>query len=162
MLVESISGSLFDASIGVEESDIDWVDFHWHECFRRALRKRSRAGRDLRLLLPMGQCIRHGDLLGACPDSKQRIAVHVLPAELLVVRCDLAELLAKLAYELGNLHVPVEIGAGELITPPDGPVEAAIENLGMKPARESRRFAPMSSGIVQASVAAGFEIIPAP
>jgi urease accessory protein UreE len=39
--------------------------------------------------------------------------------------------LFSLALELGNLHVPVEIMADEVLVAPDGPVEEVFERMGL-------------------------------
>lgn len=118
----------------------DVVDVRWHECGRRALRKTTRGGRPLRILLPLGVGLRHGDVLADLGDGIA--VVHVEPAEVLVVRPrDPAEL-ARVALEIGNLHAPVAVEGGDLIVIPDGPVEAVLGELGVPHDRQHRRFVP--------------------
>lgn len=160
MLVESIVANLYEPSTHPHgDVEVDWVDFRWDECHRRALRKQSRGGRDLRVLLPIGQHIRHGDLLGRWPDTQQYLAAYVLPTDVLVGRPTSASLFAKLAYELGNLHVPVEIHATEILTPPDGPVEAAFARVGVACVREVRRFTPDRADVPQVSRSSALQVV---
>src|SRR4051812_36396562 len=85
---------------------IDWLDLSWFDCTQRALRKRTRAGLDVRVLLPAGQTLRHGDVLQR--DETTLIAVNLLPANVLVASPAGIGAMGRIAVELGNLHVPVE------------------------------------------------------
>ena len=60
MLIESPQGNILTDPAG---EPIDWLDLSWQECRQRALRKRTRGGRDVRLLLRLGVMLRHGDIL---------------------------------------------------------------------------------------------------
>lgn len=43
-----------------------------------------------------------------------------------------------LAFELGNLHVPVEITPDAFRVPADGPVDELLERMGLSPAPADR------------------------
>jgi len=49
---------------------------------------------------------------------------------------------AAAAYEVGNLHLPTEIGDGEVIVPADEAVEAMLVRVGHEVRRDVRRFQP--------------------
>jgi urease accessory protein UreE len=122
----------------MDAARIDWVDISWQEC-GRVLQKRSRGGRTVRVLLAPGQRVGHGDLL--FDESGIAIAVNVIPCEVAVV--DSTD--PVLAFELGNLHCPMEIAGAQIIFIEDGPALAAVEKLGYRWTREQRRFAPLAT-----------------
>jgi urease accessory protein UreE len=55
---------------------VDYVDIHWDQC-RSTLKARSRGGEDIRVLLPRGQSLRHGDVL--FEDAARAVIINVLP-----------------------------------------------------------------------------------
>jgi urease accessory protein len=72
------------------------------------------SGEAVALRLPPGEVLRGGDLVTA---SDGRVFEVVAPMEpVLQVEAD-AKMLARLAYHLGNAHVPVEFGDGYLRIP---------------------------------------------
>jgi urease accessory protein UreE len=75
-------------------------------------------------------------------DEQIVIAVNALPATVLVAPIPDGLLAARVALELGNLHVPVEIGAGQIVALPDGPTEAVLRRHGVPFRTELRRFEP--------------------
>ena len=85
----------------------DEVSFAWTEAHRRFLRKSSRAGREVGILLPLGTRLREGDLLFA--DRQLLLIARLLPTPLLVVTCPHPRRLAEWAYKLGEEHWPIEI-----------------------------------------------------
>jgi urease accessory protein len=119
---------------------IDWLDLTWHDCTRRALRTQTRAGRQVKLLLPVGQALHHGDILFR--DHVSTIAINLVPTKVLVATTPEIIKIGRLALELGNLHVPVQITDNEVITLPDGPAEAILERLKVPFNLDIRRFVP--------------------
>jgi urease accessory protein UreE len=119
----------------------DLVDLHWKEC-GRVLKTRSRSGREIRVALPRGEVVRHGDVL--FEDEEGNVAIHVEPCELIVVPFSTAAVAARLALELGNLHLPVEINDTELYFPPDSVAIEMAEATAGSWRREVRRFRPQS------------------
>jgi urease accessory protein UreE len=120
----------------------------------------TRGGRPVRILLPLGAGLRHGDVLaddGAC-----LVVVHVEPADVLVVRPRTPAELARVALEIGNLHAPVAVDGDELLVIPDGPIEAVLGELGVPHERQARRFIPDRLIAAPAAAAANdFAITPA-
>lgn len=119
---------------------VDYVDIQWDQR-RSTLKARSRAGEEVRVLLPRGQALRHGDVL--FEDDRRAVVINVLPCELIVVRSPSPRLMAALALELGNLHHPTEIGENELAFPEDPQSLAAARRVGLETTRELRRFDPL-------------------
>src|SRR5215217_1642800 len=142
---------LFDRVVGNIESNAtgslvgrawDVLDLTWRECARRAVRGRSRAGRDVGILLPPGVTLRHGDALaaGAAGDV---LVISVIPCDVGVAEFSDPSLMAAAALELGNLHVPAEVGsASSLLMLPDGPVRGVLDRYATSWRPEVRRFQP--------------------
>ncbi len=156
MICERILGnieeeSFADATVGRE---LDTIDVSWQECAKRFARKQSRAKRDVGLLLPVGARLRHGDVVYAT--ARVVIQVSVIPCDVFGIAADEIAL-AKIAYELGDRHWPVELGEDGLVVPADETSEAFLEERGISYVRESRRFHPYSA-VREARVSADFEI----
>jgi urease accessory protein len=97
--------------------------------FEHRSRSRQRArldsGEEIGMVMPRGEILRGGDRVLA---SDGRVfEVVSAPEKLLHVE---APSLARIAYHLGNRHVPVQLGAGFLRTPYDHVLEAMLRKLG--------------------------------
>lgn len=129
---------------------VDYVDIQWDQR-RSTLKARSRGGEEVRVLLPRGQMLRHGDVL--FEDESRAVVINVLPCEVIVVRSAEPRLMAELALELGNLHWPTEPTEKELIFLAGKEATAAARRLGLEMAHETRRFDPLP--VLAAAVRAG-------
>ena len=118
----------------------DELDVQWWELRRRALRKTTRGGRSVRILLPLGQSLKQGDVV--FDDGSTLVTVCVAQSEVFVAVPGGIEALALACLDLGNLHVPVQLSGAELWVAPDGPAEAALRGLGVKFELQMRRFCP--------------------
>ena len=137
----------------------DVVELAWFECFRRALRKKTRAGVTIRVLPPLGTTLQHGDVLGD-DNRNPAAAVELLPCELwLVSPRDQVEM-GVIAAELGNLHVPLEVRAdGTLLVLPDGPAEGVLRRYGTRHERVTSRFSPLRGSVLEEfRLADGFKL----
>lgn len=136
----------------------DYVDVEWFEC-GRIVKRVSRGGVNVRVLLPPGQRFGHGDVIS--DDGEAAIAIEVKPSEMLVVTAIAPRLLAVLALELGNLHCPTEItDSAEVIFPEDGPTLAVLDKLGLSASRQLRRFNPLPNPVgMTVSIAADFAVV---
>ena len=155
MLVEAAISNLFDPD-AQQIATIDWLDLDWASCLKRAMKKRTRGDRDVRILLKLGVVLRHGDVLWT--DQSTAIAVNVLPCDVVVIKPRDATESTTIAYELGNLHVPAQLCDGEIITIPDGPIEAILDRLGVSYEFQRRRFEPTLRNGTQIALSANFEI----
>jgi urease accessory protein len=153
MLCECILGFLYD---GLPPKATDFVDVAWHETLRRTLRRRSRGGSEVGILLPIGQRIAHHAIL--FEDEQVRIVVNVLPTEVLIARPGTVEAMGKLALELGNLHARVQIAGDTLVTLADGPAEEVLDRLGIQYSQTAERFEP-TPVVAAIGFAEGFRII---
>lgn len=142
--------------------EIDWLDLTWAECGRRAARKTSRGGRAIRLLLGLGITLRHGDILWQADDGSTVIAINVLPCELIVARPKDARESTCLAYEIGNLHSPMEIHRKgseiEIVAINDGPIAEVLDRLGVAFDVQTRRFAPTFWGTEPMQLSKNFAV----
>jgi urease accessory protein len=106
---------------------------------RSRLRTRAENGEEVGLFLERGAQLRDGDLLLA-DDGR---VVEVVAAAEAVYRVMCADgQLARLAYHLGNRHVPVQIGAGWLRIARDHVLKEMLEKLGASVSEETAPFQP--------------------
>ncbi|HEX4330991.1 MAG TPA: urease accessory protein UreE [Usitatibacter sp.] len=112
--------------------------------FERRQKSRQRAtlgsGEEVAVALPRGTVLRGGDWVVA--SDGRVIEVVALPEPLLHVECDRADELARLAYHLGNRHVPVQVGEGWLRLAADHVLEEMMKGLGGRVSRLEAPFEP--------------------
>ena len=101
------------------------------------LKTRLVSGEEVALLLPRGEILRGGDLVTA--SDGRVIEVVAEPEKLLHIESDA---LAKLAYHLGNRHVPVQVGDGFLRIAADHVLEEMVKKLGAKVKQVEAPFEP--------------------
>jgi urease accessory protein len=98
------------------------------------------SGEEVGVVLPRGEILRGGDLVTASDGRVMEIISQ--PEKLLHVECATPAALAKVAYHLGNRHVPVEVGEGYLHIAEDHVLERMVEGLGAKVTRMTAPFEP--------------------
>jgi len=100
--------------------------------FEQRERSRFRAtllsGEEIGVDLPPGTLLRHGDRL--LLSDGRIVAIEAAPERLLEVHAHDATELARIAYHIGNRHVPIQIGDGFVRLLPDHVLQAMIERLG--------------------------------
>ncbi len=108
------------------------------------------SGEEVLVLLPRGSVLRGGTEL----ISRQGRRVVAVAAEqaLSVVRSDSALLLGRVAYHLGNRHVPLQIEAGRLAYEHDHVLDDMVRRLGADPRAERGPFEPESGAYGAAAV----------
>ena len=100
------------------------------------LRQKSRqratleSGEEVAIALARGEVMRGGDLVVAA--SGQVIEVVAERESVMHVECASAPALARIAYHLGNRHVPVQVGGGWLRFAADPVLAKMVEGLGAK------------------------------
>jgi urease accessory protein len=159
MLVDRILGNVKKnaGDFSVPSRDRDELEIDWWELDRRALRKTTRGGTPVRILLPLGESLSDGDVL--FDDGQTLIVLCVAPAEVLVVRPRDAAEMGIVALELGNLHAPAEIVGDEIRVAPDGPVEAALHEMGVSYERQMCTFSPRRcAGMPGFQISPSFEV----
>ncbi len=98
------------------------------------------SGEEVGVMLPRGEILRGGDLVTT--SDGRIIEVIAQPEKVLHVEGATPDALAKIAYHLGNRHVPVEIGDGYLRLGDDHVLERMLEGLGAKASRMTAPFEP--------------------
>ena len=101
------------------------------------LKSRLVSGEEVALLLPRGEILRGGDLVTA--SDGRVIEVLAEPEKLLHIESDA---LAKVAYHLGNRHVPVQVGKDFLRIAEDHVLEEMVKKLGAKVSHVEAPFEP--------------------
>jgi urease accessory protein len=101
------------------------------------LRTKLVSGEEVGLMLPRGEILRGGDLVTA--SDGRVIEVVAEPEKLLHI--DSKEL-AKIAYHLGNRHVPVQVGADFLRIAEDHVLEEMVRKLGASVSHVEAAFEP--------------------
>ena len=101
------------------------------------LRTKLASGEEVGLMLPRGEILRGGDLVTA--SDGRVIEVVAEPEKLLNIE---SGELARIAYHLGNRHVPVQVGDGFLRIAQDHVLEEMVRRLGAKVSRIEAAFEP--------------------
>jgi len=101
------------------------------------LRAKLVSGEEVGLMLPRGEILRGGDLVTA--SDGRVIEVIAEPEKLLHVE---SGELARIAYHLGNRHVPVQVGETFLRIAEDHVLEEMVRKLGAKVSRVEAAFEP--------------------
>ena len=109
-------------------------------------RKRSRQrvalddGRRAALLLPRGTVLRNGDRLKL--GAAEVVLVKAAPESVSTVTAADPVQLARVAYHLGNRHVPLQVGPGWLRYQHDHVLDAMVQGLGAGVTAELAPFEP--------------------
>jgi len=124
---------------------IDFLDLTWRQMQMRALAGVTRGGQAIRIILPADQCLEHGCVLAEA--AGRQIVTNLLLTDVLAIRPDSPLALAKAAYALGNLHLPIQIVDNEILINATSAAEAALVHMGISFFHETRRFRPDTHGI---------------
>jgi urease accessory protein len=104
------------------------------------LRARLVSGEEVGLMLPRGEILRGGDLVTA--SDGRVIEVVSLEEKTLHIEAGSPRDLARVAYHLGNRHVPVQVGEGFLRIAEDHVLEEMLRKLGAKVSHVEAPFEP--------------------
>ena len=100
--------------------------------FDRRQKSRQRAalesGEEVAIALARGEVLRGGDLLVA--PGGEIIQVVAETERVMQAECGSSEALARVAYHLGNRHVPLQVGAGWVRFAADDVLAKMVERLG--------------------------------
>jgi urease accessory protein len=157
MWCEKVIRNISEPGSEPPHAEVDYVDIGWDEC-RSLLKKRSRGGEEVRVLLDRTERLRHGDVL--LETAERAIVINVQPCEVIVVRAGTPQQIAELAFDLGNLHWPVQVTETEVIFLEDEAAMKAVQELGLPFTREARRFEPLPVLVtLGASLSEGLRIL---
>jgi urease accessory protein len=101
------------------------------------LRARLESGDEVALILPRGRVLRGGDRVQAT-DGRE---VEIVAAPEKLLHIESAEL-ARVAYHLGNRHVPLQVGPGFLRIAEDHVLEEMARKLGARVSHVEAPFEP--------------------
>ncbi len=118
----------------------DVLELTFDQRERSRLRVRMLSGDEIGIDLPVGTVLHHGTKL--LLDDGRVAAVEAAEETLLEVTAGAPADLARIAYHIGNRHVPIEIGDGWLCILPDHVLQAMVEGLGGRCVTVSRGFQP--------------------
>ena len=108
--------------------------------YRRRTAMRSAEGLDFLLDLERAQRLRHGDLLVL--EDGRRIRVEAAPEDLAEIAATSAPELTRIAWHLGNRHLPVMLAPGFIRIRRDHVIEAMVVGLGGAVAHVRAAFDP--------------------
>jgi urease accessory protein len=106
----------------------DAVALAYDDRHRRRLAMQGEGGLEFLLDLPEATVLRHGD--GLVLEDGRMVEVRARPEPLLVVTARDAHHLARLAWHLGNRHVPATIEPDRILMRPDHVLAGMLAGLG--------------------------------
>jgi urease accessory protein len=104
--------------------------FEWRQKsrMRASVSSGARAGEAVGFDLVRGTVLRDGDLIAT--DTGETLRIQAAAEELIHITASDATALARIAYHLGNRHVPVQVGEGWLRLQYDHVLEGMVRGLG--------------------------------
>ncbi|HJN22047.1 MAG TPA: urease accessory protein UreE [Alphaproteobacteria bacterium] len=133
--VHSAAAGTWPADAAAETAALDYEDRA-----RRRIRLRCESGFVFLLDLPAVVRLRDGD--GLKLDDGRWIGVRAAPEPLIEVPCADPEGLVRLAWHLGNRHVPTEVYAGTIRFRYDPVIVDMVKGLGARPVALEAPFQP--------------------
>jgi urease accessory protein len=121
---------------------IDWVVLTWEQRQRSRQKLLTTQGREIALALPTGTRLHAGDLLAA-PEGW--IAVELALEDVLRILPRNQQETAFVAYQIGNRHLPLEIGEQGLKTLYEPVLETFLGQQGILVERTHLPFTPVSA-----------------
>lgn len=122
------------------KSAIDSITLTYDERYRRRMRLTTDGGRVLLLNLPRPVALRDGDALQLHGGGAVRVCAAVEPV--LEIRALDAHQLLRVAWHLGNRHLPTELRGGCLRIRQDAVIEEMVRGLGCAVRRTYGAFQP--------------------
>lgn len=116
------------------------VTLAYEDRYRRRVRLSTDAGLPVLLDLPQATVLGEGDALAL--DGGGFVAVKAASETLVEITAATPEQLARIAWHIGNRHVPAEIHAQRILTRDDHVIVAMVEGLGAMVRRIEAPFTP--------------------
>jgi urease accessory protein len=116
------------------------VTLAYDDRHRRRVRLVADDGRDFLLDLPEAIVLRDGD--GLRLDDGAWLAVQAAAEEVCDIACPTPEALARIAWHLGNRHLPMQVVGGGLRIRDDHVIVAMLEGMGAAVTRRKAPFDP--------------------
>jgi urease accessory protein len=125
-----------------EISAVESVELTFDQREKSRLRTVTASGEEIGIQLRVGTVLSHGDKLAL--DDGRIVEVIAANESLLEVRARSAAQLARIAYHVGNRHVPLQVTDDHLLMLPDHVLKAMVEGLGGTATPVTRGFQPES------------------
>lgn len=123
-----------------QASPADRITLSYDERHRRRLRFLAEAGTEFLLDLPRTTVLRGGD--GLQLEDGRVILVAAAAEPLLEVTASDPEQLARLAWHIGNRHLPAQIATGRILIREDSVIEDMLRGLGAGVRHVAEPFTP--------------------
>jgi urease accessory protein len=118
------------------------VALTWEQRHKSRQKLCTSHGREVALALPTGTRLQAGDLL---PTPEGLIRVECAPEDVLLIRPRNPHETAFVAYQIGNRHLPLEIGERGLKTLYEPVLETYLRRHAIPVERTQRPFTPVSA-----------------
>lgn len=106
----------------------DSLTLGYEDRHRRRIRLTTDAGADVLLDLPKAVPMADGDGLALADGGW--LVVRAAPESLIEITCATPQELARIAWHLGNRHLPAEVGAASIRIRPDHVIAGMLNGLG--------------------------------
>src|SRR5580698_6594596 len=123
-----------------QAAPLDRVTLSYDERHRRRLRFVAEAGTEFLLDLPRTTVLRDGD--GLLLEDGRIIGVTAAAEPLLEIRAGDADQLARLAWHIGNRHLPAQIAPARILIREDSVIEDMLKGLGANVRHVAEPFTP--------------------
>jgi urease accessory protein len=121
---------------------IDRIALTWEQRRKSRQKLLTFQGQHVALALPTGTRLHAGDLL---PTAGGWIEVQFAPEDVLLIRPRSSQETAYVAYQIGNRHLPLEIGEHSLKTLYEPVLEAYLKEQSIPVERVQLPFTPVSA-----------------
>jgi len=128
------------ASSWAKETAIDYVRLTFDERNRRRLRYVAAGGTEFVLDLPRATVMHDGD--GLRLENGQVVAVEAAPESLAEITAPDPRTLLRLAWHIGNRHLPADLQASRILIRDDHVIVQMLEGLGGRVRRLEASFTP--------------------
>ena len=118
----------------------DSVTLAFDDRHRRRIRLHTDGGEEILLDLPKAIAMAHGD--GLRVSDGRWLAVRAAPEALLEIRGPTPQALLRMAWHLGNRHLPTDVTAERLRIRPDHVIEAMVIGMGAEVGEVVEPFQP--------------------
>jgi urease accessory protein len=118
----------------------DCITLSYDERHRRRMRFEAEAGTEFLLDLPRTTVLHGGD--GLRLEDGRIILVNAAPEPLLQIRARDAQQLARLAWHIGNRHLPAQLATGRILIREDSVIEEMLKGLGAMVEHVAEPFTP--------------------
>ena len=125
----------------------DVVELDYDERHRRRIRLTGRGGQSFLLDLERATMLEDGDALTL--DDGRMVAVRAKPEPVMDVCADTPRELARLAWHVGNRHLPAQIDAGSIRLRQDHVIAAMLRGLGANVVEHEAPFDPEGGAYAQ-------------